>query len=114
MDGHGPTRRQNEPRQYANSGDRFASLQDSGRSFSNELAGRRRQPAPITGSGSSAQRNALSNYNFYTAQEPPFTAVSSVDQMNYQTEYAQEPRQQQANFAAYDSNLAYEIGRAHV
>lgn len=27
--------------------------------------------------------------------------------MNYQTEYAQEPRQQQANFAAYDSNLAY-------
>ncbi|KFZ07692.1 hypothetical protein V502_09838 [Pseudogymnoascus sp. VKM F-4520 (FW-2644)] len=107
MDGHGPTRRQNEPRQYASSGDRFASLQDSGRSFSDELAGRRRQPVPVTGSGSSSQRNALANYSFYAAQEPSFTAVSSVDQMTYQTDYAQEPRQQQANFAAYDSNLTY-------
>lgn len=107
MDGHGPTRRQNEPRQYASSGDRFVPLQDSGRSFSDELARRRRQPVPVTGSGSSSQRNALANYSFYAAQEPSFTAVSSVDQMTYQTDYAQELRQQQANFAAYDSNLTY-------
>ncbi|OBT48110.1 hypothetical protein VE00_00966 [Pseudogymnoascus sp. WSF 3629] len=110
MDGHGPTRRQNEPRQYASSGDRFAPSQDSGRSFANELAGRRRQPA-VAGSGSSSQRNALSNYSFYAAQEPSFTAVSSVDQMTYQTEYAQEPRQQQANYASYDSNLTYGMGQ---
>ncbi|KFY33524.1 hypothetical protein V494_07537 [Pseudogymnoascus sp. VKM F-4513 (FW-928)] len=95
MDGHGPTRRQDEPRQYASS-----------RSFSDELAARRRQPG-AAGPGSSSQRNALSNYSFYAAQEPSFTAVSSVDQMNYQAEYAQEPRQQQPNYAAFDSNLGY-------
>ncbi|KFY21402.1 hypothetical protein V493_07449 [Pseudogymnoascus sp. VKM F-4281 (FW-2241)] len=106
MEGHGPTRRQNEPRQYANSGDRFAPLQDSGRRFSNEPSGRRRQPV-VPGSGSSSRRNALSNYSFYAAQEPSFTAVSSVDQMTYQTEYAQEPRQQQTNYASYDSSLTY-------
>lgn len=106
MDGHGPTRRQNEPRQYAGSGDRFAPLQESARSFSNELAARRRQQG-VAGTSSSSQRNALSNYNFYAAQQPPFTAVSSVDQMAYQTDYAQEPRQQQTNYTSYDSNLTY-------
>ncbi|OBT97469.1 hypothetical protein VE01_04264 [Pseudogymnoascus verrucosus] len=110
MDGHGPTRRQNEPRQYASSGDRFAPSQDSGRSFSDELAARRRQPA-VAGPGSSSQRNALSNYSFYAAHEPSFTAVSSVDQMTYQTEYAQEPRQQQTSYASYDSNLTYGMGQ---
>ncbi|OBT65952.1 hypothetical protein VE03_03204 [Pseudogymnoascus sp. 23342-1-I1] len=106
MDGHGPTRRQNEPRRYASSGDRFAPVQDSGRSFSDELAARRRQPA-VAGTGSSSHRNALSGYNFYAAQEPSFTAVSSVDQIAYQPDYAQEPRQQQASYASYDSNLTY-------
>ncbi|KAL5351593.1 hypothetical protein ACLOAV_003453 [Pseudogymnoascus australis] len=104
MDGHGPTRRQNEPRQYA------SSSQVPRRSFSDELAARRRQPA-VAGPESSSQRNALSNYNFYAAQQSSFTAVSSVDQMTYQTDYAQEPRQQQANYASYDSSLAYGINQ---
>ncbi|KFX90508.1 hypothetical protein O988_08169 [Pseudogymnoascus sp. VKM F-3808] len=107
MDGHGPTRRQNEPRQYANSGDRFAPLQDSGRGFSDQLGGRQRQQVPVTVSGSSPQRNALSNYGFFPGQEPAFTAVSSVDQMTYQTDYAQEPRQQQTSYGAYEPNLNY-------
>lgn len=111
MEGHGPTRRQNEPRRYENSSDRFAPLQDLERGFSDELSGRRRQRVPITGLGPSSQGSAISTYGIYSAQESPFSTASPVDQMSYQAEYAQEPRQQQANYSAFDSNLTYGLNQ---
>lgn len=108
MEGHNRRRRQNEPPQYANLDERFPQgHQDLGRNFSDGSADRYRQPGPSSRSSASA----ISNYGYYAEPAPPFPATPPVDQMSYQTEYAQVPRQLQANFTAYGTNLNYGINQ---
>jgi hypothetical protein len=106
-------RRENEPPQYGNPSVRFTQGQDLARNFSEGPADTLRQAGPSTASGSSSRGSApsISNYGCYTEQTPSFPGAQSVDQMSYQSEYTQEPRQQQASFTGYSPNIAYGVNQ---